>query len=459
MGAAHAAVRARVPARRRWQPRRVHVRIATLSPLLVGVIVAAALFWVGHLGVKDAIHQSNALADAEAALVAAVAAGDPDAIDAALELAVDAEPPRPLEDTAALARDPRIDPDASVTAIRDQFAAARLEIQAANERRFLWLSGIGLAAASAGGAASVFLWRRRWNARWQRVRALRNAVTEMTDAPLDSAFEPSGADDDIGVVEVAVARLTRDLADRLVHQQRLSLLGQQVAFVAHDIRNPLGTITMGLSLLKPTKADQELHALLQDELRRATAMLEEFRGFARADDEPRPVALEHEVAAAVRAAAHRALDAGVKVEADLRPAGIFGRPNEIRQVLANLLENAIDAAAGSPRKLVYVTTLSSDGVARISVEDSGPGVHPSARSKIFRSFYTTKETGSGMGLAICRRIVEGAGGSIEVDASTELGGARFTVTLPVQTDCRPQVEPGPEPAGYPRGLPNTSRLR
>ncbi|GAB4338389.1 MAG: hypothetical protein Kow0010_26730 [Dehalococcoidia bacterium] len=445
MGAAEAVTSARLIIGRRRQRWRLHVHIASLAPLVAGVVLAAVLFWAGHLGVKDAIHRSNELADAEAALVAAVVAEDAPGIEAALQSLNNINDGQALPGLDALAQDAASRPDIAVERIRERFSRSRVDTQANAERRFLWFTGIGLTVAFVGAAASFLLWRHRWHARWQRVRTLRNAVTAMASAPLDSSFEPSGADDDIGVVEEAVSRLTHDLADRLVHQQRLSLLGEQVAFVAHDIRNPLGTIMLGLSVLNPGPGEGEVHALLQDELRRATAMLEEFRGFARADDEPRPVALEHEADAAIRAARHRAVDAKVTIEADLRPACIFGRPNEVRQVLANLLENAIDAARDSERRLVRVSTVAAGDLARIAVEDSGAGVHPADRDRVFASFYTTKHGGSGMGLAICRRIIERAGGSITVDASPALGGARLVVTVPSRLDCRPSASGGDQP--------------
>jgi signal transduction histidine kinase len=102
-------------------------------------------------------------------------------------------------------------------------------------------------------------------------------------------------------------------------------------------------------------------------------------------------------------------------------------PAEIERVVYNLLTNAVEAMAGTGDLTVRVT--SEGGEARIAVEDTGAGIPEADRPQLFRPFFTTRERGVGMGLAICRRIVEENGGSVSVE-TTPGRGSRFTVKLP-----------------------------
>jgi signal transduction histidine kinase len=102
-------------------------------------------------------------------------------------------------------------------------------------------------------------------------------------------------------------------------------------------------------------------------------------------------------------------------------------PAEIERVVYNLLTNAVEAMPGTGDLTVRVT--SEGGEARVAVEDTGAGIPEEDRPQLFRPFFTTRERGVGMGLAICRRIVEENGGSVSVE-TTPGRGSRFTVKLP-----------------------------
>jgi C4-dicarboxylate-specific signal transduction histidine kinase len=111
---------------------------------------------------------------------------------------------------------------------------------------------------------------------------------------------------------------------------------------------------------------------------------------------------------------------------------IRGKRSEMIQLLMNLLSNAADALGEVESKKLSVHVLAKNGRIHLMVEDSGPGVPEKIRSLIFEPFYTTKPTGkgTGLGLAVVKAVTKRAGGELELDASPELGGARFTVILP-----------------------------
>ena len=128
---------------------------------------------------------------------------------------------------------------------------------------------------------------------------------------------------------------------------------------------------------------------------------------------------------------------------------------QLQQVVVNLAMNAMQAMAQSPRTrtLHIVTACDADGV-RCTVEDSGPGVDQSHLDRLFESFFTTKEGGMGMGLPICRSIIEAHGGRIRADNASALGGARFTFWLPAadSNSARPSKAPTDGSCGVVRHL-------
>ena len=232
-----------------------------------------------------------------------------------------------------------------------------------------------------------------------------------------------------------VAALEAEIAQR----QRLATLGNMAAAVSHEVRNPLNAVSMGLQRLKaefqPTTEPAEYHRVLElvgGEVRRLNNLVEEFLELARPTVlQPVPIRvgdLLDEVVALVDPQAHRT---GVRVErrvpVDLPP--LTADRDRLKQVLLNLALNAVEAmphggilrleAAGTPRTLT------------LDVIDSGPGIPPETRSRIFEPYYTTKVKGLGLGLAIARRLVEAHGGTIEVEPAAERG-SRFRITLPLQ---------------------------
>ena len=147
--------------------------------------------------------------------------------------------------------------------------------------------------------------------------------------------------------------------------------------------------------------------------------------------DPAPYDLNQGVLSAVSLLRHR-FKSRIELERDLTaiPA-VLCRGPEIAQVLLNLLVNAADAVESSTLRTVRVRTWERGGKVHLEVSDSGPGIDPAVRNRLFEAFVTTKQNGrgTGLGLSICKNIVESHGGSISVDSESG-NGARFTVTLP-----------------------------
>jgi signal transduction histidine kinase len=123
--------------------------------------------------------------------------------------------------------------------------------------------------------------------------------------------------------------------------------------------------------------------------------------------------------------------AGLRVERSLSPAPAHCDPDQLRQVTWNLLANAGQAIRGAGRGGTVRVSCepAADGGAVLSVADDGPGIAPAEAARIFTPFFTTKPSGTGLGLAVVQRIVDGHGGSVAVDPAPGQG-ARFTVRLP-----------------------------
>jgi two-component system sensor histidine kinase PilS (NtrC family) len=129
----------------------------------------------------------------------------------------------------------------------------------------------------------------------------------------------------------------------------------------------------------------------------------------------------------------------VRVHRALEPTSAWCDPDQVRQVVWNLVANAAQAAAAGAGPGVVRVACESDGAAaRLVVEDDGPGIASGDLAQIFTPFFTTKERGTGLGLAIVQRIVDANGGSVAVE-STPGRGARFTVRLPAERSAEDAV--------------------
>lgn len=229
---------------------------------------------------------------------------------------------------------------------------------------------------------------------------------------------------------------------RLVESARLASLGEMAAGVAHEIRNPLATITSCLGLLRDGKVSEdearEIMEILQREVNRLNHIVADTMSFARPRrTEHRPVALEAVVREALRNAlsSHRAIKLRCAFDPDLPP--VMGDPDGLQQIIWNLADNA--TAAMNYCGEIAVEGWRRDGRIVLSVADSGPGIPEEIQSKVCQPFLSTKPDGTGLGLSIVERIVADHGGRMQIQS--QIGtGTRVLIEFPL-----PELTPASVP--------------
>lgn len=225
----------------------------------------------------------------------------------------------------------------------------------------------------------------------------------------------------------------------LAQARKLALLGELSAGVAHEIKNPLGGIELCVSLLqrqiKPEDVKQrEMLGNILTNVQRMDAIVRNLLTYARGDKlKLTTLDIRVPIAQAVEAvrADKRNEGAQISVACAEHPYRILGDTGQLRQVFVNLLQNGLDASErGAPILITVADAETAQGSAvSISVKDSGRGMDAATLERVFNPFFTTKEHGTGLGLALTARIVEDHQGTI-VTASTQGEGTTFTVTLP-----------------------------
>jgi len=230
----------------------------------------------------------------------------------------------------------------------------------------------------------------------------------------------------------------RELARRANVAEKLAAVGTMTAGLSHEIRNPLNAASLQLAVLerrvrKLGPGDQaaliEPLELVRDEIARLEHLLQDFLQFARPRElDAQPLALEPVIAAVTDLLAGEAERRGVRLERELASdlPRVLGEDEKLRQVLMNLTLNALEATPTGGR--VRITARTRPQEVWIAVEDSGMGIDPKIGQRIFEPFFSTKASGSGLGLPIVHAIVTQHGGAVGVDESP-LGGARFWFTL------------------------------
>jgi signal transduction histidine kinase len=221
-----------------------------------------------------------------------------------------------------------------------------------------------------------------------------------------------------------------DLLSQAARAERLSTYGQLVASIGHDLRNPLGVIESSVFILRgrvgPDERVKKHLDRISDQLSIANGIITNLLEIIRNQPVARqPVALEPLINGAAGTVSR---PPGVALTTEgLGGLEVGGDPAGLRQVFVNLITNAVEAV--SPAGGVIVRGWRSDGHVSIAIEDTGPGVDPSTLRRLFEPLITTKTHGTGLGLALVKRIVERHGGAVRYDPR-EGGGARFTVSLP-----------------------------
>jgi two-component system sensor kinase FixL len=253
---------------------------------------------------------------------------------------------------------------------------------------------------------------------------------------------------DITQRQASEARL-QELQSELVHMSRLTAMGQMASALAHELNQPLlaivGYMKGSRRLLESGTEDRS--DLLRDALDkagdqalRAGQIIRRLREFVgRGDSERRVESVKKLIEEASALALVGTKDQGVRVRFQFDPAIdlVLVDKVQIQQVLLNLLRNAVEAMEASQRReLVVSTAAHDDDMIAISVVDTGSGIAPEIASQLFQPFITSKAHGMGVGLSICRTIVEAHGGRITVEPNPAGGTIfRFTLQAPTQDDA------------------------
>jgi signal transduction histidine kinase len=234
----------------------------------------------------------------------------------------------------------------------------------------------------------------------------------------------------IGVIDIservrAQQALQRIQAD-FTHAARVSMLGELTASIAHEVNQPLAAIT--------TNGEAGLRWLNRPEPDLAEAIALTRSMATRSTPDHAALSLNGVIEEAMLFLRHEMQAQGVMLKLDLAgdlPA-VMGDRTQLQQVVVNLALNAMQAMAQA-KTMDRTIVISSGGVAdrlQVAIADTGPGIPPDVQERLFDSFFTTKESGMGMGLPICRSIIEAHGGEMRSESNAAAGGAVFRFTLP-----------------------------
>lgn len=250
-----------------------------------------------------------------------------------------------------------------------------------------------------------------------------------------SALRDSNGNDTGRIVIFQDLTTIRKLQEQVKRAERLAAVGELSAAIAHEIRNPLASISGAVELLKDIEQvsdeDDMLMQIVLREVGRLDKLITDFLAYC----SPRAlilseVSLPTLINDVMRLFKNRRFETPIDLELFNASAPEFMvrvDPEAIQQILWNLLNNAADARADTIR--LEISNTNTHWL--LTIEDNGPGIDNALRERIFEPFFTTKQTGTGLGLATIYRLIEEHGGNIAMEAPKVLSGARFEIQLPM----------------------------
>jgi PAS domain S-box-containing protein len=282
--------------------------------------------------------------------------------------------------------------------------------------------------------------------RGERIEHYETARLTRGGERIDVSLTISPVRDESGKV-IGAAKIARDITQQRKTEQslrtteRLASVGRLAATVAHEINNPLEAVTNLVFLAQGIAVRDDVKEYLrqiEEELNRISHITKQTLGFYRETMSPSAVRVGEMLAPLISVFGNRARNKGIEIRTEIRQdPQLYAIAGEIRQLIANLLSNSIDAVSsgGLVRIRVDATRFKEQASlgTRITVADSGSGIPSSLRTKLFEPFFTTKkDVGTGLGLWVCKNIVERHHGSIRIKSSTTPGRSWtvFSVLLP-----------------------------
>ncbi len=235
----------------------------------------------------------------------------------------------------------------------------------------------------------------------------------------------------------------REAHEKLLRVARLSAMGAMASTLAHELNQPLSAVTnyvetcRYLTKAKPDPDPAILDALerARDQTLRAADIIKKIRAFTITGKITRqPIDLNAIVGEACLALQRLRVGEGVSIEChfDDREPPLLGDPLQLEQVIGNLARNAVEATDGRPRREVTISTITRDRDVLVEVRDTGAGLSEEMLGNLFEPFRTSKESGTGLGLPICRTIIEAHGGRLWAENGTD--GAILSFTIPIANE-------------------------
>jgi signal transduction histidine kinase len=291
-------------------------------------------------------------------------------------------------------------------------------------------------------------------ARGERVEHFETVRIKKNGETLEVSLTISPVMDEAGRI-VGAAKIARDITQRkrteqaLLVTERLAAVGRLAATVAHEINNPLEAITNLIYLAKMASPPGEVRGFLsaaEEQMVCVSHLTRQTLGFYRETSGACSVRPSEIVSDLLSIFASRARNKGIQLRHRMRSdAAIEAVPGEVRQVVANLISNAIDAIQRSGRIEIRVSAV-RDGKSkpvrgvRIMVADTGVGIPAAARNHVFEPFFTTKRNvGTGLGLWVCKSIIDNHRGTIRIRSTTTPGrsGTAISVFFPLNSQGEP----------------------
>src|SRR5208283_3216123 len=231
-----------------------------------------------------------------------------------------------------------------------------------------------------------------------------------------------------------------NLIAKAQHSEQLATVGLLGASLAHEIRNPLVSIKTIVQLLPTRHQDpafrDKFFRLMSDEVNRIDRLTEQLLELASPKAySPQMIELHSVLLASLELMAPKAADKRVKVITELQasPDRVFSDPSAVKQVILNLCLNAIQALeAQTDERWIKISTHNGPGVVETRISDNGPGIDPAMHARLFQPFQSSKSSGFGLGLAICRDIMTNLDANISVDPPVVGQGATFRLVIPCQ---------------------------
>jgi signal transduction histidine kinase len=265
------------------------------------------------------------------------------------------------------------------------------------------------------------------------------------DRAFDVYSSPLALDGDRGQIVTLVDATEAAAAERTLRRgESLAAVGQATTQVAHEIRNPLGSIRLGVSMLRDSVNDPDALntiELVERGIKHLNKLVVDVTQFSRQKElERSTVELHESLERSIDLVSERIREKNTNIEKVFAVGTIVGQwdPYQLRQVFVNVIANAVDASLENSAVHISTERLASESdgdgqqpkrYVRITIADEGKGMDQATRDRIFEPFFSTKKRGTGLGLAIVKQIVEQHGGRISV-ASEPGKGSKFNIDLP-----------------------------